>query len=276
MAAGVAAALLLPNALRWRSGNPYLDTARSVTNYQEGSGHGRLVQYERSLLLALRHPLLGVGPGNWPVVYPQHVPANDPSLDTNEGGMTANPWPSSDWMAFLTERGLAAATLLALAFVRIARDALRRLRVAVDAEEALLAAALLGTVTAACITGLFDAVLLLALPSLIVWSALGALTATQQLPEPSPRTLRFGMPLLVVAFAATLRSAAQLIAMDVYETRSDRALLEQASHLDPGNYRLHLRLARGGKRTLRCEHARAAHALFPAAAAGREVLRGCS
>ena len=41
----------------------------NVADYQGGSGRGRLIQYERTLALAIRHPLLGVGPGNWPVEY---------------------------------------------------------------------------------------------------------------------------------------------------------------------------------------------------------------
>jgi hypothetical protein len=64
--------------------------------------------------------------------------------------------------------------------------------------------------------------------------------------------------------------------MEAYETRSDRASLERASQLDPGNYRLQLRLARiERRRQQRCEHARAAHDLFPNAEAGRALVRGC-
>src|SRR5690606_27724465 len=35
LVAGVAAALVLPNTLRWNSDNPYLDSVRGVTNFQE-------------------------------------------------------------------------------------------------------------------------------------------------------------------------------------------------------------------------------------------------
>ena len=45
---GVVAAVFVPNTLRWRSQNPYLDSMRGVANFQEGSGAGRLVQYRRS------------------------------------------------------------------------------------------------------------------------------------------------------------------------------------------------------------------------------------
>jgi len=102
---GAAAALVLPNALHWKSENPYLESMKGVANYEKGSGHGRLVQYGNSLIMALRHPLLGVGPGNWPVEYPRHVKRGDRSLDPSDPGMTFNPWPSSDWVAFIAERG---------------------------------------------------------------------------------------------------------------------------------------------------------------------------
>ena len=269
---GVAAALLIPNTLRWRSDNPYLETVKRVADYQGGSGRGRLVQYEQSLRMAIGHPLLGVGPGNWSVVYPAHAVRNDPSMSDSDGGMTTNPWPSSDWVAIVSERGILAAALLALAFLGIAIGGVKQLKRAGDAEEGLLAAALLGTLVGAVVTGLFDAVLLLAVPTLIVWAALGALFV------PVVATRRVGVVILVAIALAGLgaaRSAAQLTAMQVYATRGDRTSLTRAAQIDPGNYRVRLRLGRTGRRQQRCEHARAAHALFPNAEAARAISRGC-
>jgi O-antigen ligase len=253
---GAAAALLIPNALRWRSENPYLDSMRDVANYEEGSGRGRLVQYERSLRIAASHPLFGVGPGNWPVEYPRNVRGDDPSLNDSEPGTTFNPWPSSDWVAFVTERGPFAAFALALAFLGIAfsRDA-----------------TLIAVLAAAVVAGLFDAVLLLAVPTLLVFAAVGALMPSG---VQGPRS---GIPYVVFvlfvafSFVAAARSTAQLTAMAIYSTRGDRPSLERAAIIDPGNYRLQLRLARIGTRNRRCAHGHAAHQLFPAAAAGRAV-----
>jgi O-antigen ligase len=272
-AIAIAAALLLPNRLRWRSENPYLETMKRVADYEGGSGHGRLLQYQRSLLLAAHHPLFGVGPGNWPVRYPGAVPANDPSLNDSEPGTTANPWPSSDWIAFVTERGPLATALLALAFLSIASGGLRQLRNAVDFESALSAVALLGVLVATGVAGAFDAVLLVALPAMLVWLAIGSLHVAAS----SQTHFSRAAILLTIALSAlgAFRSAAQLAAMHQYETRTDRAALERASRLDPGNYRLHLRLARSGKRAQRCEHARAAHDLFPSAQAAKELSRRC-
>lgn len=263
----VAAALLIPNALRWRSDNPYLESVQGVVNYQEGSGRGRLIQYQRSLALAARNPLAGVGPGNWPVEYPARVPDSDPSIDTSEAGMTFNPWPSSDWIAFITERGFATAIVLGAFFAMLAWRALRQLRAAILAEEALMAMALMATIAGAVVAGAFDAVLLLALPSFVVWASLGALMGDVQ-----PGKTNIALVLIVISLLAAARSATQLIAIDLY-TRGGRDSLRAAAAIDPGNYRVRLRLARGGRG--RCEHALAARDLYPHAAAAKAAARGC-
>jgi O-antigen ligase len=267
-ACGAGAVLVLPNALRWRGDNPYLESVRRVADYQGGSGHGRLVQYERSLVMSAHHPLFGVGPGNWPVEYPAHAVSDDPSLDQSADGMTSNPWPSSDWIAFISERGLAATALLALALLGIAAGAFRRLRAALDPREGLLAATLLGTLAAAAVAGAFDAVLLLALPALIVWTTLGALADPS--PVPAPRARLAVVLAIALTAAGAARSALQLTAMSMYDTRGS---LAQAARLDPGNYRVQLRLARTGNRAQRCAHGRAAHALFPHARTGVDCGR---
>ncbi len=288
-ALAAAAAAFLPNALHWRSENPYLESMKDVVSYDEGSGRGRLVQYERSLRMTASHPLLGVGPGNWAVVYPRFVPRGDRSMNPSEPGMTFNPWPSSDWIAFISERGPIAAVLLGLFFFGIASSAFRQLigrpwrqELAAhgdDVEDALLETTLLATIAAAVLAGLFDAVLLLPLPTLLVWTALGALWTPDEQPAGArARLLHGSAAIAVVAVAAfgAFRSGSQLLAMETYATRSDRASLERAAQIDPGNYRLQMRLARIERgRQRRCDHARAAHDLFPNADAARALARGC-
>lgn len=274
--AGVFAALALPNSLRWRSDNPYLESIAGVAEYDEGSGRGRLIQYERSLRMAASYPLLGVGPGNWPVVYPAHAPRSDRSMSRTEGGMTSNPWPSSDWIAFVSERGFIAALALWLALVSLAWTALRRLRAMEDRDDALMATALLGTTAGALVTGTFDAVLLLALPALLLWTALGALSSPlHKRDERLPAVAGTSVVLLLIAVAGlgAVHSAAQLLSMDLYARRSDRASMALATTLDPGNYAAHLRLARSGNN--RCTHALAARALYPNADAAKRAARGC-
>jgi hypothetical protein len=266
LAAGAAAAALaIPNTLRWRSENPYLDSVHDIANYEEGSGRGRLIQYGRTLRMAATYPVFGVGPGNWSVQYPGFAARRDPSMDLSSGGVTYNPWPSSDWVAFASERGFLASGLFVLALAGMAATNVRRLWSAQAADDALEAAALLATLAAAVIAGLFDAVLLLALPAQLVWTALGALGAPASGDRISgARTVVFVIALFVSA-AGAARSVAQIAAMELYARTSDRALLDTASRIDPGNYRLHLKI--GGR-----DHDCAASRLFPYA---HEAGRRC-
>lgn len=276
----VAGALLLPNALDWRSDAPYLETARGVVNYREGSGRGRLIQYGNSLSLLAEDPLFGAGPGNWQVHYAEHAEPDDPSLDQREPGMTANPWPSSDWVAQLAERGLLGFGLLVLSVVGIVVAAWRRLRTARDAEEGLAAIACLAVVAGTVTVGAFDAVLLLGWPTLLVWTTLGALwspeTAREATAPPALRTVVIVL-LAAVSAAAAVRSLGQLAAMAIYTDDPDRSNLELASRLDPGNFRVRMATARsyGAGSDGRCEHAGAARDLFPNSQAARNLARGC-
>ncbi|HEU5210148.1 MAG TPA: O-antigen ligase family protein [Longimicrobiales bacterium] len=279
-AAAVVAALLVPNTLEWASANPYLDSMRDVTNYEEGSGAGRLVQYRRSLDMAADNALLGVGPGNWAVHYADYAAGGDPSMSGRTPGMTANPWPSSDWVAFLAERGVAATLLLALAFIAMAVRGMQQLFNTSEPADALRAAALLALLLATAVAGMFDAVLLLALPALLVFTAAGALYEppdSRVHPGARARSVAFGVLALLV-LVASLRSAAQLVAMGIHQETNDATALRAAALVDPGNFRIRVQLARGGSglgREARCGHAHAAHALYPNAAEARRLSRNC-
>ncbi|MFL5561874.1 MAG: O-antigen ligase family protein [Gemmatimonadaceae bacterium] len=280
-AAGIGVALALPNTLDWNSESPYLDTAKSVVNYKGGSGHGRLVQYGNTLRMSSHHPLLGVGPGNWAVVYPKFASRDDPSLASD--GMTANPWPSSDWMTFLSERGLVAFVLLGFALVSLVADGLRGLSADRAPADRLVAATLLGTIVVLLVVGSFDAVLLLPVNALIAWSLLGALSpeGRERAVVELPAVRRIGATLLLLAIGAVAvaRSATQASAMEVFSSSSRATVLEAASRFDPGSYRIHVRLAaawiRRGNCTRAKPHARAAKALFPNAAEPKVLLSQC-
>jgi O-antigen ligase len=279
---GAALALVLPNTLDWRSDSPYMDTARSVVNYKQGSGAGRLVQYGNTLRMSLHHPVFGVGPGNWAVVYPRFAGEDDPSLA--DDGMTSNPWPSSDWMTFVSERGLAAFVLLGLAMMALLADGLRAVRAGPTPEDRLTACTLLGTLTVLVIVGTFDAVLLLPVPALVAWSLLGALSP----PSRERKVITLSLPLRALALLivaalgglALVRSAAQLGAMSIFSTTTRTTQLERASTLDPGSYRIQVRLADGYARRGSCarvrSHANAAHQLFPNAPQPKRLLRDCA
>jgi hypothetical protein len=239
------------------------------------------VQYGNSLRMSVRHPLFGVGPGNWSVEYPRFAGRNDPSLA--DDGMTSNPWPSSDWMTFISERGLASFVLLALAMLALLSDGLRAVRNAPSPEERLTACTLLGTLAILVVVGTFDAVLLLPVPALAAWSLLGALSPPSR--ERKAVTLtapRRVLALVVVAALgglAIVRSAAQLSAMSIFSMTSRTARLESASTRDPGSYRIHLRLAEAYARQGSCRrvrtHAAAARELYPQAPRPRRLLANC-
>ena len=281
-AAGAGASLVIPNTLDWKSDSPYADTAQSIVNYKGGSGHGRLIQYGNSLKMTLHHPLLGVGPGNWPVIYPKFASPNDPSLGTD--GMTSNPWPSSDWVTFLAERGPVAFALIGFAMLALLADGIRGVVAAEGTEARFGAAVFLSTLVIVLVVGAFDAVLLLPIPALVAWALIGALSPSSRERRAidltaSRRVLAFALIGLVSA-AIVMRSAGQLTAMSLYATSSKATSLERASAMDPGSFRIHVRLAqlyvgRGDCRRAR-PHASAAKALFPSSPAARRLSASCS
>ncbi len=283
LACGVGAclAIALPNSLNWNSDSPYLDSAKGMVEYKKGSGRGRLAQYENSLQMAAAHPVLGVGPGNWPVQYTRFAPGNDASL--TGGGTTANPWPSSDWIALVSERGAAAAALLLAFFAALFIGSFRRWAWLDDCELVLARLVLAGTITAMMVVSAFDASLLLAAPALLFWSAIGASAgAGQRTPawQTPARQWRWALiAILVVSAVAVARSATQTVAMWQVGEGGTRAGWLRGAIWDPGSYRINLRVAelyanRGQCRSARGFAARAS-SLFPNAAAPKRLLSRC-
>jgi len=275
MAVGTALALLLPNRLSWRSDNPYGESLRGIVNYQEGSGRGRLIQYQNTLRLVVLDPIFGTGPGNWMVHYPRVTTPGDPSF-AGADPIPTNPWPSSDWVAFLAERGAIGVLLLLGAGLAAGLTAVRRLS---EPEREGPAIALLAVLVAVAVTGLFDAVLLAAAPTLFGFAALGALlpgTGAVMERAPPPARLRFlRVGLVVVGVTVAAQSAAGVIALGVAGRSRERAVLARAVRWDPGNHRLHLTLATRGTCPARLPHARAAVRLLPFHAWPRRALRAC-
>lgn len=280
LVAGGAGAIVLPNTLDWRSDNPYLESAKGMVNYREGSGRGRLRQYSNSMKLVMQHPALGVGTGNWAVEYPGVAPRNDPSL-SQESGMTANPWPSSDWMAMLSERGIPAFVVWAMMLGGLAMAGLLGWgRLDVPLDERLRAVAAAAVVVVVAVEGAFDAVLLLAAPSLVFWASIGALLPpppAAALPAPMGRGRRalLAVVVLLLGLAAAEYSALKIASMAAYSAGQ----LGRAVSLDPGSYRARLRYAQlmvaRTSRTRGCVEAKAALALFPRAPDARRLAAGC-
>src|SRR6202030_615709 len=87
-------------------------------------------------------------------------------------------WPSSDWIAALSERGVPAFLALAAFVVLLLGSALAaRYSFSRTPGERLAALAGGGVVLIAALEGAFDAVQLLPTPTIVVWGAAGALVA---------------------------------------------------------------------------------------------------
>jgi hypothetical protein len=279
---GLLLALLLPNRLNWTSDSPYFDSLTGVANYKEGSGRGRLIQYGNTLGMAADHPLLGVGPGNWPVHYPRYMSSSDPSFDPDDI-IPTNPWPSSDWMAMLAERGIPASLCLLLVGAAIALGAWARVRRGSRHVPNLSDLTIVATLIAVVVVGALDAVLLLPAPTLFVWTTVGALASTARpireiaLTPPGRRALVAAVAL--VGGILILRSSAQVIAMGLSDGGSRREM-ELASTIDPGSYRIHMVLAQQYRSAHRCDlarpHAERAAALFPNHPAPKVLLKACA
>jgi len=152
-----------------------------------------------------------------------------------------------------------------------------------DPERALAAWALLGTVAVLLVVSAFDAVLLLPAPALVSWGLLGALSPPSR-PRvvaelPTPRRVAAMLLVTILGGLAILRSGRQVAAMAVFEASTRAGRMERAAELDPGNYRIRMRLADGYARRGSCRnvrtHAEAARALFPNAAAPKRLLAAC-
>lgn len=283
---GVILALVLPNRLNWKSDSPYLDSVRGVVAYNSGSGRGRLIQYGNTLHMAEAHPILGVGPGNWPVYYPKFATRNDPSLSHNDG-TTANPWPSSDWATLISERGTIAVVILLLAFVGMIANAFQSTRGSSannpGARDPFLPIAVTATILITGAVGAFDAVLILAAPTFIVWAALGALAAPgrpRSQWSPSPRGFRYlALAASTALFIFSARSAGAAMAMQAFGNGQRLSSVQRSSMLDPGSYRIELRLAILAFNSHGCAmarpHARRAAGMLPSAGAPRRLLERC-
>jgi hypothetical protein len=129
----------------------------------------------------------------------------------------------------------------------------------------------------------FDAVLLLPAPALVAWALLGALSPPSRprvvVPLSLPKRLLAILVVIGLGGLAVTRSATQVAAMSIYSGTTRASQVERASTLDPGSFRIHLRLAdayarRGSCRNVRA-HASAARDLYPNSPAPRRLLASC-
>jgi hypothetical protein len=231
--------------------------------------------------MAASNPVFGVGPGNWPVEYARFAPSDDRSL--TDDGMTANPWPSSDWVAFISERGFVPALALVAAFVILFFSALRRWSELENPDAVLAQCVLAGTVVATMVVSAFDVVLVLAAPAFMVWSILGATSGLRRSAREvtvSPGWLGVAAAAVVLASViSTARSITQTVAMTAVGRGGMTAGWVTGAMWDPGSYRINLRVAELYSRRGRCSaarsYARQAVSLFPHSPEAKRVARNC-
>jgi hypothetical protein len=142
---------------------------------------------------------------------------------------------------------------------------------------------LASTVTAAAVVGAFDAVLLLPIPALYVWSLAGALVPVDPFPKRRPASWRSRAGLaalvLVVGAGLTWRSVQQVRAMELIAVWGRISTRAEAAAMDPGSYRIQVMVAQSYRRRGRCNdallYARQAARLFPDAAEPKSIIRAC-
>ena len=256
-AAAIALAVLVPNDLDWVADSPYAATLGGLADFQQGSGRGRLIQYGNSLRLVPRDPIFGTGPGNWFVAYPTVTQSGDPAY-AGADLIPTNPWPSSDWVALLVERGTVGALLLLLAGGAAVAAMLGSAESAADRRFA--AGAVAGTLAAALVCGAFDAVLLLAAPSFLTWAVVGLLLPARPAPPMVADPFRWpGRAATALAVVLVLYTAAHTAAIALTADDTSTRVLATATRFAPGEHRLRLVLAQRG----RCDHAIRAARLMP-------------
>lgn len=271
-AGGVVIALAVPNTLEWRSDSPYTDTLGNLANYREGSGRGRLLQYQHTGELALRHPVLGVGAGNWALRYGDVAPSSDPSWARNDV-IPLNPWPSSDWMALVSERGIPLPLMVLLLGGLLLAISFRHRGESLGAG--LRTAALAGTLAAAVTAGLFDAVLLLAVPLSFVAVVSGALLPVTHRAVPAQLPTLSRRLLLAFVVVGAVRSVQQTSAYVIAGGGRSRHALQVAVRVDPFSFPIQIALARSGPCRMAAPHARAALRLAPTWPSAQRVAKRC-
>jgi len=284
---GVAAAIVLPNRLGWRSGAPYQETLRRLIDVRNGSGAGRLRQYRQTLRMVEAHPWFGVGIGNWSVDYPAFLdPQIDPEFRTYRG-RPHDRMATSDAVTIAAEGGLTAVVLaLVFAGVTLARPAARLAtnRVArPDLEAHLRWAGAVSTLAAALTLAAVDNLILVQPTAFVFAAALAWFTST---PRPNmedsggARRHWYWVALaVVVGGTCVVRLALQNLAAWAYASGVSTERLEQLAFLDRGEYWLHIQLAFDWSDRGECDragvHARLAATLYPNVAEPRTVEASC-
>ena len=167
---GSSLALGLPNRMGWTA-SELGASVRRIGEYQAGTGRGRAIQASTSLEMIRAHPLVGVGVGNWSVVYSAYADAGDPSVVP--GAYYPGPQiPRNDLLAIVAEWGLLGSLPVLWGVALLVQHGVRR-RAAPDPRVRRGGALLVGCLCTTALLGVFDSVLRVAPTVLICATTLG-------------------------------------------------------------------------------------------------------
>ncbi len=279
LALGVA--VFTPNRLIWSSDTPFRDSASSVLDLRMGSGRVRVVQALNTLRMAMAHPGLGVGPGNWAVRYPEYASHLDPSYNPR-ARVPTNRLPLSDWLGVVAEYGFAGAGALLVVFGLAVRAVLYRTADAPGVVGAQHVASCY-LLVASFVLGSADALLLTPAPMLVF-----ALSAALLLPRTGrvfevavTPALRLCAVVIVGAIGVrpVVYGLRRLIAVGIAAHNPDVRALGVAARWDPGDYASRAYLAESWASRGRCDsaipYAIEAFRLYPTAMAPVAVFARC-
>jgi hypothetical protein len=169
------------------------------------------------------------------------------------------------------------------AFAILFFSALRRWGELENPEAVLAQCVLAGTVVATMVVSAFDVVLVLAAPSFLVWSVLGATSGIR----PNAREVKVSSKALGIAAVAlvlasvvsTARSVTETMAMVYVGRGAYTAGWVTGALWDPGSYRINVRVAELYSRRGHCKTARSyaqrAVSLFPHSPQAKRLKRSC-
>jgi O-antigen ligase len=92
----------MPTRLKWKEEHPLRASAARLIDFSSGSGAFRRDQYREAASIALKHPLLGVGPAQW-----RKAMIAEGAPDSHY----TNAFPNSDYLRILCEGGFIALAL---------------------------------------------------------------------------------------------------------------------------------------------------------------------
>lgn len=278
---GMAIALLLPNHLDWVSSNPYRDSAARLLDFRSGTGAGRVIEYRSTITMIGDHPILGVGPGNWRIAYPNYAEFGDPNIEP--GYIPVRRFPQGEWVGGAAERGIPSLLLL---FFFAGTLAWRWLRAVIrDRSHRRVGYAYIGLLTmiAVLMVGLFDPVIMTPTAGFVVPVVLGVCAAPfskLQILTPPPwlRAALVSVALVGGLYLASFPAREFWSAM-TYAKRPSLQAFERGARIAPGDYRAHFFAARllvqRGDCANAASHIDAARRLYPTAVAAIQLKERC-